>query len=101
MTRATAIPAFGLYGEEQPFPHVVHYEAFSARAPLHDWRIGAHRHPLMAQLFVIPAGTVRAEVDDHVWHLSDDTFLFVRSSASMGFDLNRGQKGLCVPCLWG
>lgn len=77
MSQDTPIPAFGLYGEASQFPDVLHCEAFSARAPIHDWRIAPHRHGQMSQLFLIDRGRVEAKVDDHRVTLGDRTFLYV------------------------
>lgn len=77
MSDRAQIPAFGLYGEVNPLPDVVHCEAFSARAPIHDWRISPHRHGHMSQLFLFRDGAVRANVDGRVLDLSGGQFLYV------------------------
>lgn len=87
------IPAFGLYGELQQFPDAVHCEAFSARAPLHEWHIMAHRHPQMSQLFTIRSGSVCAKVDDDAWQLSGEDFLYVPEMCVHGFDFEPGTEG--------
>ncbi|MEM6460748.1 MAG: helix-turn-helix domain-containing protein [Pseudomonadota bacterium] len=71
------IPAFGLYGEANTFPDIIHHEALSVRAPLHDWRIAAHRHVQMSQLFMIHNGLVEARADGEQWELSGGHFLYV------------------------
>lgn len=93
MTDASAIPAYALFGEHVPFPDVVHYEAFSARAPLHNWRIHPHRHSQMSQLFVIHRGAVRATADEARWHLSDAMALYVPENCVHGFIFEPGTEG--------
>jgi AraC family transcriptional activator of pobA len=49
---------FQLYGEERAdyVPDLVHLEKIAARASLHNWVIGAHRHPSIVQLLYIERG---------------------------------------------
>lgn len=93
MTDRKTIPAFGLYGEVQPLPDVVHCEAFSARAPLHDWQILAHRHRHLSQVFVISAGKVDVNVDGHTWSLADGTILFVPELCVHALSFEPGTEG--------
>lgn len=71
------IPVFSLYGETDQFPDVVHCEQFSARAPVHDWRISAHRHAHLAQLFLIESGGIEAAIDNTRLTLNPSDFLYV------------------------
>lgn len=77
MDASDPIPVFTLFGETERFPDVVHCESFSARAPIHGWRISAHRHAQMAQLFLIVEGGVTAKVDGRTTSLKSGDFLFV------------------------
>jgi AraC family transcriptional regulator, transcriptional activator of pobA len=49
---------FQLYGDEGGLyvPDLVHLETIAARASLHNWLIGAHRHPTILQLLYIEEG---------------------------------------------
>jgi AraC family transcriptional activator of pobA len=49
---------FQLYGDEAEayVPDLVHLETIAARASLHNWFIGAHRHPTILQLLYIEEG---------------------------------------------
>lgn len=49
---------FQLYGEEAAayVPDLVHLETIATRASLHNWFIGAHRHPSIVQLLHIERG---------------------------------------------
>ena len=89
-----SIPVFTLFGETGQFPDIIHCERFSARAPIHDWRIAAHRHSDMAQLFLITAGRVEAHVDGTAYSLGDDSFLFVPAQAVHSFVFQPMTEGL-------
>lgn len=88
-----SIPAFGLYGEADDVPDILHHEALADRAPKHDWRIHAHRHERIAQLFLIDDGPARVTVDDANWELSNASFLFVPALTVHAFDFRPGTKG--------
>ncbi len=71
------IPAFGLYGEQDQFPDVLHFEDFSVRAPVHDWRIAPHRHSQMSQLFLIASGWIDATIDGAHHHANQGFFIYI------------------------
>lgn len=50
---------FQLYGDQDGtyLPDLVHLETIAARASLHNWSIGAHRHPTILQLLYIDSGS--------------------------------------------
>ena len=77
MDTPEAIPVFTLFGETGHFPDVVHCEAFSARAPLHDWRITAHRHAHIAQLFLIECGHGSATIDGQNYTMKNGNFIYI------------------------
>lgn len=77
MTQQNAIPTFTRYGETDHYPDVVHSESFSARAPIHDWRIIPHRHASMSQVFLCKDGWIDAKVDGKAWHVTTGYYLFV------------------------
>ncbi len=93
MTLTQAIPDFGLYGEDDPFPDVIHCESYQSRAPAHRWRILPHRHEQMAQLFVVDRGRVEAVVDGRKLTLTDGRFLFVPPRSVHEFDFEPGTEG--------
>lgn len=93
MATPPTIPVFTLFGETDPFPDVVHKEEFSARAPIHEWRISAHRHSQMAQLFLIERGSVRAKVEGTEVTLFDCGYLFVPAQSVHEFWFQPGTEG--------
>lgn len=93
MTSTAPIPAFNLYGEQRPFPDVIHVETFSARAPIHDWTISPHRHGAMAQLFRIDKGFVAAKTDGSKWQLSDRSYLYVPERTVHEFQFQPDTEG--------
>lgn len=58
MELPSEIRPFQLYGEGTATyaPDLVHLEAIAARASLHNWFIGAHRHPTIVQLLHFEEG---------------------------------------------
>ena len=93
MDAQNIIPAFGLYGERDPFPDVIHFETFSARAPIHDWRILPHRHGQMSQLFMLENGWIKAEVDDRRFSMSPGEFLYIPEHCVHQFVFEPGTSG--------
>ncbi len=96
MSQRPSIPIYTLYGETDRFPDIVHCERFSARAPIHDWRISAHRHHNMMQLFLIVDGSVDASVDGETMSLSTEEYLFVPVSCVHQFAFEPGTSGQVV-----
>lgn len=93
MQAQNTIPAFGLYGEEDPFPDVLHFEHFSARAPIHDWRILPHRHSQMSQLFMVEDGWIDAIVDGERMHVAETEFLYIPEHCAHEFTFRPGSEG--------
>ncbi len=93
MAPVNEIPVFTLFGETEHFPDIVHYERISARAPANDWRISAHRHVDMAQLFLISSGAAEARVDGKSIALMSGMFLFVPAQCVHGFVFEPGTEG--------
>src|SRR5262245_18405912 len=58
MEMPSNVRSFQLYGEESAayVPDLVHLETIATRASLHNWVIGAHRHPSIVQLLYIERG---------------------------------------------
>lgn len=93
MRSQPSIPAFTLYGENDPFPDIIHIEDLSSRAPQHDWTIAAHRHDQMAQLFLLHEGRMSVSVNDAAHALSDDTFLYVPERHVHALAITPGSNG--------
>ncbi len=93
MSTQNTIPAFGLYGESDQFPDVIHYEDFSVRAPIHDWRILPHRHGQMSQLFMVEKGWIDAVVDGEKYHVSENEFLYIPDNCVHEFMFHPNSQG--------
>ena len=96
MSQASPIPVFTLYGETDQFPDVIHCEGFSARAPIHDWRIKAHRHAHLVQLFLIFDGSLDATIDNRSLRLERNEFLYVPASCVHEFQFVPGTAGRVI-----
>lgn len=93
MRNIASIPAFSLYGEDDPFPDVVHCEGFSARAPIYGWQILPHRHGQIAQLFFVTDGLTDASVDGAPYRLTNGAFLYVPEHCVHGFMFKPDTEG--------
>lgn len=96
MTDAASIPVFALLGETAPFPDVVHCEDFSARAPVHGWRIPAHRHGQLSQLFLIRRGELGAQVDGSDHMLRDGQFIYIPAQSVHEFTFRPDTEGQVI-----
>lgn len=96
MTDAASIPVFALLGETAPFPDVVHCEDFSARAPVHGWRIPAHRHGQLSQLFLIHRGELGAQVDGNGYTMLDGDYLYVPAQSVHEFTFRPDTEGQVI-----
>lgn len=96
MAQNADIPVFTLFGETSNFPDVVHCERFSARAPVHGWRISAHRHSQISQLFLIADGHISGRVDDLNTTLESGEFLFVPVQMVHEFVFEPDTEGLVI-----
>ncbi|MEL6571222.1 MAG: AraC family transcriptional regulator [Pseudomonadota bacterium] len=96
MSDPTPIPIYTLYGETDRFPDVVHSERFSARAPIHNWRISAHRHRHMMQVFLVKDGAIDAIVDSQTIHLTKQYYLFVPASCVHQLEFGPNTSGQVI-----
>jgi AraC family transcriptional activator of pobA len=96
MTPAPHIPDFALFGETESFPDLVHCEAFSARAPIHNWRISAHRHGHMAQLFIVDDGRIDAVIDGESATVQPQDFLYIPAQMVHQFTFKPNSTGLVI-----
>ena len=60
---------------------------------MHSWKISAHRHSQMVQLFLIASGRVSARVDGATYELSDGDFLYIPAQKVHEFDFLPGTEG--------
>lgn len=93
MSAQNTIPAFGLYGEQGPFPDVIHFEDFSVRAPINNWRIMPHRHSQMSQLFMVEQGWINATVDGEKLKVKEMDFLYIPEHCAHEFTFKPGSEG--------
>ncbi len=93
MSAQNTIPAFGLYGEQGPFPDVIHFEDFSVRAPINNWRIMPHRHSQMSQLFMVEKGWINATVDGEKFKVKEMDFLYIPEHCAHEFTFKPGSEG--------
>ena len=93
MTTQTPIPAFGLFGEADSFPDLIHFEDFSVRAPVHNWRIIPHRHGQMSQLFLVESGWIDATTDSRKQKVERGNFLYVPENCVHEFIFEPGSQG--------
>ncbi|MHC0054398.1 helix-turn-helix domain-containing protein [Actibacterium sp. D379-3] len=95
----SAIPAYGLYGERQAFPDILHCERIIDRTALHDWHIAPHRHPHLHQFFLIQSGAIRISVDGRSHDLTPPVLISIPRLTVHGFRFAKGTEGyvLTIP----
>jgi AraC family transcriptional activator of pobA len=89
------VPAYWLYGEQENgrFPDALHIETIVWRSQLHRWRIKAHRHPDMLQIFILVEGGGLASIDGAVHALGPGTAISIPPFIIHGFDFDPGTNG--------
>lgn len=92
----TKIPSWQLYGEQSPFPDLVHIETITERASGLDWRIAPHRHLHLHQIFLILSGEARLSVDGMTLHGHPPFLMNVPRGHVHGFDFSAGTQGFVL-----
>jgi AraC family transcriptional activator of pobA len=89
------VPAYWLYGEQENgrFPDALHVETIVWRSQRHRWRIKAHRHPDMLQIFIVVEGGGRASIDGAAHDLGPGTAISIPPFVIHGFDFDAGTNG--------
>ena len=87
------IPAWQLYGESSPFPDILHMERIRDRAAGLDWRIAAHRHAHLAQIFLLTDGHAAIRLDGQSNQPPLPLMLFIPSNIVHGFTFSAGTEG--------
>jgi AraC family transcriptional activator of pobA len=92
---AVSIPDYALYGEPQNklFTERLHIETVPHRSAVHGWKIHAHRHHGLYQLFWIESGGGELIVDDARHMLRPPLAIFIPPLVVHGFNFERGTDG--------
>lgn len=90
------IPEFNLFGETSAFPDILHCERIRDRALMHDWRISAHRHAEMVQIFCIEKGRASIWADGVEYRLKDQQFLFMPVRVVHDLQFTQGAEGVVL-----
>jgi AraC family transcriptional regulator, transcriptional activator of pobA len=93
ITVTNPIPAWQLYGEDSPFPDLLHIERIVDRAAGLDWRIAPHRHLHLHQVFLILSGQVELQLDGRTLTPSPPTLMNIPRNAVHGFAFSAGTEG--------
>ncbi|MCC4603282.1 helix-turn-helix domain-containing protein [Xanthomonas campestris pv. badrii] len=102
LTATSAVPAFGLYGEQHAdAPELLHWESIAARSRLHDWHIDPHRHEDLAQLLYVQRGPATLQLDGRTQRLRGATLVWLPPLCVHGFAFDPRVRGhiitLCMP----
>lgn len=87
------IPDWQLYGERGAFPDILHLERIRDRAAGLDWRIAAHRHAQLAQVFVILRGAVDFDLDGRRMRPDLPALIYLPPGVVHGFAFAAGTDG--------
>lgn len=93
MTLQYKIPSWQLYGEESPFPDLLHVEKIVDRAAGLGWRIAPHRHLHLHQLFLVLSGQVHLTVDGARIDAAPPVLMNIPRGAVHGFAFSAGTEG--------
>lgn len=87
---------YGLYGEFEQLPDVMHCESIAARSALHDWELVAHRHAHLHQILLLRRGAGRAQLDEACFALGPGSLLNVPRGTVHALRFEPGSDGLVV-----
>ena len=90
------IPSWQLYGEQSPFPDLVHIETIHDRAAGLDWRIAPHRHLHLHQVFLILSGAAQISIDGQTRHGQPPFLINIPRGHVHGFAFAAGTQGFVV-----
>lgn len=93
---STPIPSWHLYGEQSPFPDLVHIETITDRAAGLDWQISPHRHLHLHQMFLILSGEVRLSIDGQSLHGTPPLLMNMPRGHVHGFAFSAGTQGFVL-----
>lgn len=89
------VPAVDFYGDTSSWPtsELVHSERLVERSELHGWRIRAHRHNDLVQLFLVIEGSGRARLDSEWLKVTAPCLLLIPERAVHEFKWNELSDG--------
>lgn len=90
------IPSWQLYGEQSPFPDLVHIETITDRAAGLDWHISPHRHLHLHQIFLIQSGDLRLTIDGKTQRASPPLVMNMPRGHVHGFTFSAGTQGFVL-----
>lgn len=93
---ADTVRDFGLYGEFQHLPEVMHCETIADRSALHEWELVPHRHDRLHQLLLLRAGSGVTRLDDAELPLVPATLVNVPPGTIHDFRFEPGTDGLVL-----
>jgi AraC family transcriptional regulator, transcriptional activator of pobA len=90
------IPSWQLYGEDSPFPDLLHIERIVDRAEGLDWRIAPHRHLNLHQVFLILSGEIALTLDGRKLRAVPPVVLNLPRGTVHGFAFSTGTEGFVL-----
>ena len=90
------IPAWQLYGEETPFPDLLHIESIPDRAAGLEWRIAPHRHLHLHQVFLVLSGQIAMTIDGVAHTVQPPALVNMPQGAVHGFHFSAGTEGFVL-----
>ena len=89
------VRAVDFYGESKTWPtfQLLHSETLVVRSEAHDWKIRAHRHVGIHQLFYVASGRGQAVIDSTRYALEEPGILVVPEGCIHEFDWEQGSNG--------
>lgn len=95
-TPADPVRHYGLYGEADAVPDVMHCETIAERSVLHAWELAPHRHARLHQLLWLSQGRGMTRLDDTEQALAPGALVNVPLGVVHAFTFEPGSDGLVV-----
>jgi AraC family transcriptional regulator, transcriptional activator of pobA len=96
MDKAPNIPAWQLYGENSPFPDLLHIERIADRAAGLDWQIAPHRHLHLHQVFAVLSGEIQLWLDGRKLCPPPPVLINIPRGTVHGFAFSAGTEGFVL-----
>lgn len=87
---------YGLYGEVDAVPDLMHCETIAERSVLHAWELAPHRHARLHQLLLLSHGRGMARLDEAEQALAPATLVNVPLGVVHAFTFEPGSNGWVI-----
>jgi AraC family transcriptional activator of pobA len=88
---------FGLYGERDfLLPDFMHCESIEYRSKKNNWRINAHLHANLFQLFVVESGKITFIFNDRPFKINSASIVCIPENTLHALEVNKNIRGMVL-----